>query len=225
VYSHRGKARWCHVGDASIVGLTDARKIAAEIMLDVVRGKDPLAERQAERSSDTFAELVERYAEHVKKKNKSWRQGDALLRRHFLQQWADLKVDAIARRNVRAAVASVESPTTANQSLKALSAFFSWALKEEIVSVNPCKGIDHHKTASRERVLSDAEVPLFWQAFDDAGLVRSSALKVILLTGQRPGEVAHMRKEHISEGWWTMPGAPDPTVGWPGTKNGQTHRV
>jgi integrase len=26
-------------------------------------------------------------------------------------------------------------------------------------------------------------------------------------------------------GWWTLPGAPDPSAGWPGTKNGQTHRV
>jgi hypothetical protein len=50
-------------------------------------------------------------------------------------------------------------------------------------------------------------------------------LKVILLTGQRPGEVSHMRHEHIVDGWWTMPGEPDHKLGWPGTKNGQSHRV
>jgi integrase len=32
-----------------------------------------------------------------------------------------------------------------------------------------------------------------------------------------------MRLEHIADGWWTMPGAPD--AEWPGTKNAQTHRV
>jgi integrase len=48
---------------------------------------------------------------------------------------------------------------------------------------------------------------------------------VILLTGQRPGEVAHMRREHIKDGWWEMPGEPVPLLGWPGTKNAQTHRV
>jgi integrase len=51
------------------------------------------------------------------------------------------------------------------------------------------------------------------------------ALKVLLLTGQRPGEVCHMRAEHIEDGWWTMPGAPDAVLDWPGTKNGATHRV
>ena len=49
--------------------------------------------------------------------------------------------------------------------------------------------------------------------------------KVLLLTGQRPGEVAHMRYEHVKDGWWELPGAPDAATKWPGTKNAQTHRV
>src|SRR5262249_51266000 len=113
----------------------------------------------------------------------------------------------------------------ANQTLAAASAIFSWAIKQEIVTVNPCRGVERNETKSRERVLSDTEIPLFWSAFDDTGLVRSSALKVLLLSGQRPGEVAHMRLEHIADGWWTMPGIPDPKLGWPGTKNAATHRV
>jgi integrase len=52
------------------------------------------------------------------------------------------------------------------------------------------------------------------------GLMRSMALKMILLTGQRPGEVSHMRT-----GWWTLPGEPVKKLKWPGTKNGATHRV
>ena len=87
---------------------------------------------------------------------------------------------------------------------------FSWAVKQEILAANPCKLIERNATRSRERVLSDSEVPRFWSAFDDAGLVASSALEVILITGQRPGEVAHMRHEHIVDGWWQMPGDPDP---------------
>ena len=34
-----------------------------------------------------------------------------------------------------------------------------------------------------------------------------------------------MRREHIVGGWWELPGDPDPKLLWPGTKNGQTHRV
>jgi integrase len=225
VYSYRGKARWCHLKDATAIGLVVARQLAAEIMAKVAAGKDPLAERQAEHAGDTFGELVERYAAHTKKKNKAWRQGDSLLRRLLLPRWGSLKVSSIARRDVRAAAADIAAPVVANQTLKALSALFNWAIKEEIVAVNPCKGVDQNKVASRERVLSDAEVALFWKAFDDAGLMRSSALKVLLLTGQRPGEVACMRKEHVADGWWTLPGEPVTALGWPGTKNGKSHRV
>ena len=122
-------------------------------------------------------------------------------------------------------MAGIEAPIVANQTLAAVSAIFTWAVREEILPANPCKLVTRNATRSRERVLADSEVPLFWKAFDDAGLVVGSALKTILLSGQRPGEVAHMRREHIKDGWWEMPGEPVPTMGWPGTKNAQAHRV
>jgi len=95
------------------------------------------------------------------------------------------------------------------------------------VKVNPCSKVDRNptKTAKSERSLSDSEIPKFWTAFDQVGLVEGLALKTILLTGQRPGEIAHMRTEHIEDGWWTLPGAPVAKLNWPGTKNAQTHRV
>jgi integrase len=34
-----------------------------------------------------------------------------------------------------------------------------------------------------------------------------------------------MHREHIKDGWWGMPGAPVAALGWPGTKNGDAHRV
>src|SRR5262249_41641337 len=112
----------------------------------------------------------------------------------------------------------------ASQTVAAASAIFSWGIKQETLTVNPCRGVERHETRSRERVLADSEVAQFWSSFDDAGLVHGSALKLILLTGQRPGEVANMRREHIKDGWWEMPGEPIAGI-WPGTKNGQTHRV
>jgi integrase len=225
VYSARGRAWWHHVG---WVGLADARKIAQQVRLDVAHGKHPVAERKAERSAGTFAELHERYLnEHAKKRNRSWRQAAALVERHLLPRWGKLGANVITRTDVRAAIGRIESPTVANQTLAAASAVFSWGMKMEVVSANPCRGVERNATKSRERVLSDAEISQFWAAFDSVpnGNAIGCALKALLLTGQRPGEVAHMRHEHIADGWWMLPGAPDPKIGWPGTKNGQTHRV
>ena len=227
VYSRGGRPRWYHIGDASAVGIADARRIAARIMADVAEGKDPVAERMAERGSGTFAELAERYVEqHAKRKNKSWRQADALVRKHLLPRWGKLDAKSITRSDVRSMMGRIEAPVVANQVKAAASAIFTWAVKQEIVTANPCIGVDGNETRSRERVLSDSELPRFWAVFDDAGLVRSSALKVILLTGQRPGEVGHLRRAHVvDDRWWVMPGAPDPGTGWLGTKNAQSHRV
>jgi integrase len=190
--------------------------------------QDPQAERQAERSKGTFEELHTQYLEqYAKKKNKSWHQADKLVRRNLLPRWGKLKASSITRSDVKAAIAHIESESVQNQSLAAASAIFSWAIKEEIagVTVNPCSKVERNDEVSRERILSDSEIPFFWDAFDDAGLVQSSALKILLLNGQRPGEVCHMRREHIDGNWWTMPGEPDERLNWPGLKNGNTHRV
>ena len=58
--------------------------------------------------------------------------------------------------------------------------------------------MERNATVSRERVLGDTEVPRFWEAFSAAG-VSGAALQVLLLTGQRPGEVTRMRYDQITD--------------------------
>ena len=226
IYSHRNRPRWYHLGNAAAISVADARKLAGRIMFAVAEGKDPQAERQAHRAKGTFEELSQRYVkEYAQRKNKSWQQADRLVRKHLIPRWGKLHASAITRSDVKAVFASIAAPRVANQTVAAASAIFGWGIREEIVKANPCALIEMNPTRSRERVLSDSEVPLFWKAFDNAGLVGGTLLKMILLTGQRPGEVAHMHREHIVDGWWQMPGEPVPALNWPGTKNGHSHRI
>jgi len=227
IYPFGGRPRWYHIGDVAALSLTDARKLANRVMFQVAEGNDPAAERKAERSKGTFEELATRYVEqYAKRKNRSWQQADALVRRNLIPKWGKLRATDISRSDIKGMMARLhEAPVVANQTLAAASAIFAWAIREEILKVNPCSRVERNETRSRERVLSDSEIPKFWAAFDDAGLIESTALKIILLTGQRPGEVANMHREHIEDGWWTLPGDPVPTLDWPGTKNGMTHRV
>jgi integrase len=202
--------------------------LAANVLLRVATDVDPQVEGKAQRSAGTFDQLQARYLkEYAKRRNRSWQQADKLVRRNLLPHWGKLPAASIARVDVKAAMARMASPSVANQTLAAASAIFTWALKEEVggVTVNPCVRVERHTLPSRERILSDSEIPQFWSAFDDGGLIASSALKMILLLGQRPGEVIHMRREHIIDGWWCMPGAPVAELKWPGTKNGESHRV
>src|SRR6516165_561077 len=226
IYRFHNRPRWLHIGAADAIALADARKLAAKLMLQVIEGKDPAAEKRAEHGAGTFAEMASRYVEeYAKKKNKSWQQADALIRRIVLPRWGKLEANSITRADVKTLMRGMEeAPIAANQMLAAVSAVFTWAVKEEIVSGSPCRGVARNPTRSRDRVLSASEIPMVWSAFDDAGPIVGTALKLILLLGQRPGEVCHMRREHIKDGWWEMPGEPIAGV-WPGTKNANGHRV
>ena len=195
-------------------------------MYKVAQGTDPCADKRAARGQGTFEELADRYVdEYAKRRNRSWQQADTLIRRHLLPRWAKMQANAISRQDIKTAIRRIQAPIVANQTLAAASALFSWAVREELLSGNPCTRVERHPTRSRDRVLSDSEIPRFWKTFDEAGLYKGAALKMVLLTGQRPGEVRHMRREHIVDGWWEMPGQPGPRLNWPGTKNGQSRRI
>jgi integrase len=225
IYRFHNRPRWYHIGAADAIGLADARKMAAKLMLEVIQGKDPAAEKRAERGTGTFAELATRYVtEYAQRKNKSWKQAEALVRKHLLPSWGSLTAQSITRSDVRAMMGKIGAPVLANQVLASASAIFTWAVKQELLVSNPCRGVEQNSMSARERVLSDAEVPLFWEAFSAAG-VAGAALQVALLLGQRPGEIRRMRYDQIADGWWILPGAADEATGWPGTKNAQTHRV
>src|SRR5262245_26111599 len=60
VYSRNGTTRWYHIGDVREISLGDARKVAAEVLLKVIRGEDPVADRKAQRGGNRFGEIYQR---------------------------------------------------------------------------------------------------------------------------------------------------------------------
>src|SRR5690242_17690945 len=45
VYSFRSRPRWYHIGNA-VIPVADARRLAVGVMLQVIEGKDPAAEKK-----------------------------------------------------------------------------------------------------------------------------------------------------------------------------------
>src|SRR5258705_7601716 len=56
IYSFHNRVRWLHLGDATAIDLAQARELANDAMFKVAKGKDPQAEKKAQRSAGTFAE-------------------------------------------------------------------------------------------------------------------------------------------------------------------------
>ena len=203
IYRHHGRPRWLHLGDVRKIGLADARRLAAKIMLDVIEGKDPAAERKRgapHRHLRRSRRAVCRAARHRSTTRAGSRPSAGAPSPAAALGQAEGDPPSPAP-TCAAMMVRIDAPIVANQVLAAASAIFSWAIRQEILTVNPCKLVDRNPTTDRERVLSDEEVRLLWDKLDPA-------LKLILLTGQRPGEVAAMQREHIADGWWQMPGKP-----------------
>ncbi len=88
---------------------------------------------------------------------------------------------------------------------------FNFAIERGIVEASPCVRLQTHREAPRERVLSDTRSVLLWLNLEAAEMsprVRL-ALKLVLVTGQRPGEVAGMTVDELDEDGttWTIPTA------------------
>jgi hypothetical protein len=63
IYRRQGRPRWLHVGAADAIGLAEARRLAARTMLAVAEGKDPAAEKKAEKQP--FARGGKKHANHA----------------------------------------------------------------------------------------------------------------------------------------------------------------
>jgi integrase len=95
----------------------------------------------------------------------------------------------------------------------------NWALDSGEIEVNPAMGISEpSREHSRDRVLTDDEIVAFWRGLEGARMdaVTRQALRFMLVTGQRLGEVCAMRWEQVN-GVWTIPAEI--------AKNGIAHRV
>jgi integrase len=245
-YRRNGRPRWYRLGAANRLGLSSARDVVrhlnARLVLDPAY--DPQAEKVANRTQGTVDDLVERYIAGHLVNLKSGSQGTFLLRRYVSSTIGKMAAADVQRSDIRTLLGGISSASLRQQVLANVGGLFSWAIRNDYLAVaaNPAKGIEQRKATARERVLSASELPVFWHGFDADGLTAGRALRIILLTGQRPGEVRHMRWQDLEIGdhqitddngrtytvygaWWTLQGQPSDDGTWPGTKNGNTHRV
>ena len=80
-----------------------------------------------------------------------------------------------------------------------------------MLNSSPLAGLTWRPEKTRQRVLDNEEIKLLWAALDldnmTMNIYQTSklALKMILLTGQRPGEICGMTWAEIDNNIWTIP--------------------
>lgn len=229
-YRFGGKPCKLTLGRWPEMGLAEARAAASVALEQVERGTNPASEKKAAKAAAVEAQLSERdrvktlvalYAARHLSGLRSGRTVARELERHVVAAWADRNVTDIRKRDVidlLDGIAASGRVVTANRLRAYLNAFLGWCVSRDVLSANPAQGV---KAAAREiardRVLSDDEIRWFWAACDSVGYPWGALGKLLLLTGQRLGEVAAMTRAEVTGDLWTLTAER--------TKNARAHDV
>lgn len=195
----------------------EARKHARELLVAVDQGKDPVAEIVAHRRSPNIAALCLRFmAEHVAHRCKPSTQRE-------YQRSIDLFINPkLGTFNIldvkRGDIAKLHGemsqiPYQANRTLGVLSKLFNFA---EILELrpdgsNPCRHVRKYPESKRERYLTAEELHRLGQVLDNAQRDGSEplpviwAIRLLILTGCRLGEIQTLKWEHVHSAYLALP--------------------
>jgi integrase len=226
MYRRAGRLRRATLGTLPPLSLADARELARKALVDAATGNDPAAAKIEQRAAPTFRELAVLYLDKHAPQKRSAREDRRIIERELLPHWRAALAHDIRRADVIAlldGIASRPAPIMANRTLALVRKLFNFGIQRALVESNPCTLLSPPGTERRrERVLSEEEIRGLWRALDNEPSARLvAALRLGLLTVQRPGEITRLRWPDVSEErsgwWWTIP----PEF----AKNGRAHRV
>lgn len=198
----------------------DAEKKLTALKANARDGEGPVSlseERREikakEQAEITVEKLISEYLErHAKRKKVRWEEDERSLNKDVLPAWRHRKAKDITRREAAHLLEEIakRAPVQACNVLEKCRKMFNLAMRWGYIEANPFAGQERPAPRpERERVLNDEEIKTFWEALDSDTLCMSQemrrALKLILVTGQRPGEVIGMHRREIDGHWWTIP--------------------
>lgn len=220
-----GKRARLKLGTYPALSLAKARTKALEAKGQVEDGTDP--RDIASNPEMTVADLLDAYmAKHVRPRLRSAAHMEKRLAKHVRPVIGNVRLADLHRRDLNRvldpiiAAGSLRQPGLVFQDMRAA---LRWAVARGDLEHSPMEGMRKPGVEQpRERVLSDDEIRALWNALP-ASLSKSKAcqriIKLCLITAQRVGEVAGMRRDELdpTARLWSLPG--------PRTKNGNPHRV
>jgi len=201
ILKHRN--RFYTLGRYPTITLSDARGEARRLLAEFTLGRH-------KPKSLPYLEAVEAFLEDKARAKKSRTVEDyrrLLTRLNFKGQIADITHDEAMRRLNR-----FTAPGEREHMRVAAKVFFNWARKRRYLDHNPMDGLAPTKSTPRARVLSDHELKSIWRACEERSNRKATEggdpiiqlpanfatiVKLLILTGQRRGEIAALQTSWI----------------------------
>lgn len=231
-----GRRRPMVLGNYPDMSLTDARAAAAAARAQLAAGADPLDGRREARDATRVQAIERRRAPTVAEAFADYmalsvrprlKRPDAVERDAglLLAELGTLKLADVRRRDIVAVLDAVRARGALHQAemiRSRVGTFFAWAVERELIAASPCTGlVRQHRPQPRERALADAELRALWGWLEAGALPASlrDGLRLVLLTGQRPGEVFGLSwaELDLSAALWHLPAER--------SKNGRAHDI
>src|SRR5262249_38381519 len=206
------RARSYTIGSADFWRCTVARVKAKELRREIEDGGDPLGDIEDERAAPTVGDLIERFREEYfpKKRSRTAAEYERMLRLHIEPHFSrHMKVADVRFENIDALhrnITKTGATYQANRVISLFSTIFSLAVRWHWCETNPCKGIEKNREYHRRRYLSGDELVRLTNALvKHRDRQAADAVRMLLLTGARRGEVLSMRWEDVEDGVWSKP--------------------
>ena len=223
-YRASGRERRITIGSFPDWSVKAARDHAKALKRKVDVGEDPMADREEERDAKTITDLCDRFeAEHLPNRRETTQEDyRSLIRLYIRPRFGSLKIAALRHADIAVLHREIarRAPYRANRMVAVLSTMMGIAIKEGWREDNPTRGIERAHEERRERFLSPVEIARLAEALAaHSEKVSANAIRLLLLTGARRGEVltATWDQFDIAAGAWIKPSSH--------TKQKKAHRV
>lgn len=223
-YRFGGTPKKYTIGRWPGIDLAAARELGRKALFAVAEGRDPGAERkeirravalnQGKAERDSIVNLVQTFIDRYAMANTretTWKETERLLKKDVVPAWRGRRIQEITRADVIDLLDRIVdrgSPIAANRTLAAVRRMLAWCAERGMIASSPCHGVKPPSGEhSRDRVLSDDEVCVIWNAAEMMGYPYGPLTQLLMLTGQRRDEVAEMRWSEIdlTARTWTLP--------------------
>lgn len=205
-YSHGGTRSMLTLGRYPAVSLKEALAKHAEARTRVLRGEDPAGPKDA----PTVQLLVDEFEREVLSKQPSGTNTLRQIQKDIVPGLgAKTALTDLTRRDAVQIVDAVRKrgDRIGNSAAAILARLGNFAVERGLLPASPFTALKKVRIDPKTRTLSDWEIARLWEGVQRIGIepLTSLALRLVLATGQRPGEVAGMRQDEIDGALWIIP--------------------
>lgn len=203
------------IGRYPIITLAQARQRAKEILAESVLGKS------RKPSHVSFETAVQTFVDTHTARAATRKEYHRLLDKHFMPKLRKEPVERVTTNQLAKVLDGLaDRPSEARHAYKVVAALFRWIEGRKWIDRTPLHGLKCPKPGpKRRRKLNDEELAVVMRKAQAWPASIGQIVQLLILTGQRRGEIGGLRWSYIDK--------ETKTITWPGdvVKNGTTHTV